>query len=168
MKDLKNKLNEIRERLADLEHQQWAHWTKYMLNNLTEENIQRWRKQIETEYKDLTEKEKDSDREWAQKVIDTLHITPIMDGNPNITEEVWTADLQVSTEKPTTTKDCQASFEVEKKELYSNKKCPDCGVDLSVITKFAHDDGNMYCKFCHMKREHGDENNAKEEKSSNN
>lgn len=60
------------ERLAALEHQQWAHWTKYMLDNLTEENIQRWRKQIETPYKDLTEKEKESDREWARKVLEII------------------------------------------------------------------------------------------------
>ncbi len=59
----------LRERLADLEHQQWAHWTKYMLDNLTPENIERWRRQIETDYSQLTEQEKDSDREWAGKVI---------------------------------------------------------------------------------------------------
>jgi hypothetical protein len=58
-----------REKLSDLEHQQWAHWTKYMLNNLTSENIERWKTQIETPYECLTEKEKESDREWANKVI---------------------------------------------------------------------------------------------------
>ena len=58
-----------REKLADLEHRQWAHWTEYMLNNLTPENIKRWKEQIETPYQMLTEKEKDSDREWADKVI---------------------------------------------------------------------------------------------------
>ncbi len=55
--------------LAELEHQQWAHWTKYMLDNLTPENIERWNKQIETPYVELSEKEKDSDREWAEKVL---------------------------------------------------------------------------------------------------
>ena len=63
---------ELREKLADLEHQQWAHWTKYMLDNLTPENIARWKKQIETDYKDLTEKEKESDRVWADKVQKTI------------------------------------------------------------------------------------------------
>ncbi|MFA5745649.1 MAG: hypothetical protein WCX79_00165 [Candidatus Paceibacterota bacterium] len=58
-----------REKLSDLEHQQWAHWTKYMLNNLTPENIKRWKEQIETPYNKLTNKEKDSDRVWADKVI---------------------------------------------------------------------------------------------------
>ena len=55
--------------LADLEHQQWAHWTKYMLEHLTPENIKRWKKQTEMPYAELSEKEKDSDREWAEKVL---------------------------------------------------------------------------------------------------
>ncbi len=59
----------LREKLANLEHEQWSHWTKYMLDNLTDENIKRWRKQIDTNYDDLSEKEKDSDREWADKVL---------------------------------------------------------------------------------------------------
>jgi hypothetical protein len=58
-----------RERLAELEHDQWSHWTEYMLNNLTPENIKRWRNQIKTPYSRLTEKEKASDRVWADKVI---------------------------------------------------------------------------------------------------
>lgn len=60
---------QTRELLAELEHQQWAHWTDYMLNNLSPENIKRWKEQIKTPYSMLTEKEKDSDRTWADKVI---------------------------------------------------------------------------------------------------
>lgn len=60
------------EKLAELEHIQWSHWTKYMLENLTPENIERWKRQIETSYADLSEKEKESDREWARKVIEIL------------------------------------------------------------------------------------------------
>jgi hypothetical protein len=63
---------ELVEELADIEHQQWAHWTKYMLDNLTDENIARWKKQIETPYEKLTEKEKDSDREWALKTLEIV------------------------------------------------------------------------------------------------
>lgn len=63
----------LREQLADLEHKQWAHWTKYMLNNLTDENKENWKRQIDTDYKDLSEKEKDSDREWADKVLKTVN-----------------------------------------------------------------------------------------------
>ena len=83
----------MRERLAALEHDQWAHWTKSMLDVLglaldPEEllglilkdgsaifsreqvaAIQRWRRQIETPYQDLTEEEKEKDREWADKIL---------------------------------------------------------------------------------------------------
>lgn len=67
-----NNNKELLEKLADLEHQQWAHWTQYMLNNLTEENIARWRRQIETPYNNLSEKEKESDRKWAKKVLSLI------------------------------------------------------------------------------------------------
>ena len=59
---------ELLEVLADLEHRQWAHWTRYMLDNYTPENVERWRRQVQTEYSDLTEREKDSDRTWASTV----------------------------------------------------------------------------------------------------
>jgi len=62
----------LREKLATLEHKQWAHWTKYMLANLTDENISRWKRQIDTSYDQLSEQEKDSDREWADKVLELL------------------------------------------------------------------------------------------------
>lgn len=58
-----------REKLAELEHDQWAHWTVYFLNNLTDKNIERWQRQINIPYSELTETEKDSDRAWADKVL---------------------------------------------------------------------------------------------------
>ena len=65
----KNSISALREELAELEHIQWAHWTEYMLSNLTPENIERWQKQCSTDYSDLSEQEKESDREWANKVL---------------------------------------------------------------------------------------------------
>lgn len=60
------------EDLAALEHEQWAHWTRYMLDHLGPENIARWRRQIEAPYKSLSEREKESDRKWARKVLSLL------------------------------------------------------------------------------------------------
>lgn len=57
------------EELANLEHEQWAHWTRYMLYNLTPENIERWNRQCDTPYSELSEKERESDREWARRVM---------------------------------------------------------------------------------------------------
>jgi hypothetical protein len=66
----------LREALAALEHDQWAHWTRYMLDTLrntgvpmTSEIVARWERQIATPYAELTEVEKNSDREWADKVL---------------------------------------------------------------------------------------------------
>lgn len=64
--------DDLLESLAALEHEQWAHWTRYMLDNLTPENVERWRRQIETPYADLSEEEKASDREWAMRVLEVL------------------------------------------------------------------------------------------------
>jgi hypothetical protein len=88
------KKDDIREELAALEHDQWAHWTRYMLTVLrpvlglgfyeargsgienkpdivkARESLERWKRQINTPYADLSEKEKGSDREWADKALE--------------------------------------------------------------------------------------------------
>jgi len=69
---------DLREKLADLEHEQWSHWEKYRegaenkLNADGYPNRDNWRRQRATSYLDLTEKEKDSDREWADKVLEVF------------------------------------------------------------------------------------------------
>jgi len=60
---------ELLEKLAALEHEQWALWTKYMLENFDDENIEHWKKQIEIPYDQLDDKDKESDRKWARRVI---------------------------------------------------------------------------------------------------
>jgi ADP-ribose pyrophosphatase len=57
------------ERLAELEHEQWSAWTRHFLNEGSPENIERWRRQLETPYSQLTEEEKEADRVWARKVL---------------------------------------------------------------------------------------------------
>jgi hypothetical protein len=61
------------EKLAELEHTQWSEWTKYMLNNLSEDNIIKWKEQIKTKYHLLPEDQKWSDRRWAKKVIEVIN-----------------------------------------------------------------------------------------------
>jgi hypothetical protein len=64
--------DDLLEQLAALEHEQWARWTEHMLNNLTPDNIARWQRQIATPYASLSEQEKESDREWARKILALL------------------------------------------------------------------------------------------------
>lgn len=71
-KEASLKKDDLLEELSDLEHEQWAHWTKYMLKNLNDKDIEQWKRQIKTKYEDLSEKEKDGDREWANKVLKIL------------------------------------------------------------------------------------------------
>ncbi len=64
---------ELREKLADHEHRRWAHWQAWMhsrgsINAITGDMtipaalVRRWTRQIDTNYENLTEKEKDTDR----------------------------------------------------------------------------------------------------------
>lgn len=76
------KLN-LLEMVADFMHNQWSHWMKYQYENLeycwtntrdrrkiSDENYDRWLRQMNTPYAELSEKEKDSDREWARKLLE--------------------------------------------------------------------------------------------------
>ena len=75
-------IEEFKDKLADIEHQRWSDWQKYIMlgcfkergvhdDNMILEIPQRqwdnWHRQIMTPYKDLTEKEKDSDREQVDR-----------------------------------------------------------------------------------------------------
>ena len=73
------------EALADLEHDRWSRWHRYMITKcrplgtfakldmvIPEESVSRWNRQVLTEYKDLSEPEKESDRKEARKTIALL------------------------------------------------------------------------------------------------
>ena len=61
------------EELASIEHDRWAHWQEYLHSKCVKNEdgsltipsdlVEHWEKQIATKYQDLSEKEKDSDRE---------------------------------------------------------------------------------------------------------
>ncbi|RKZ08817.1 hypothetical protein DRQ25_08115 [Candidatus Fermentibacteria bacterium] len=70
-----------REALARVSHEIWAHWMRYMFS-VCDGNVEfsdgilipfdkfmRWSRQMNTDYADLTEREKDSDREQADKIM---------------------------------------------------------------------------------------------------
>lgn len=61
------------EALAALSHDQWAGWTRWMLDCLKspdrEAHIARWERQIQTPYANLSEAEKESDRKEARRMV---------------------------------------------------------------------------------------------------
>lgn len=54
--------DDLMEKLADIEHDRWSRWHSYARHNWTPENIARWDRQANTAYKNLSDKEKESDR----------------------------------------------------------------------------------------------------------
>jgi len=73
--------NPLLERLAALEHEQWAAWTQHFLSNQAPENLERWKRQVAATYEELSESEKEADRAWAQKILALLNLptTPASD-----------------------------------------------------------------------------------------
>jgi len=73
----------LRERLADLEHTRWSGWQAYLHSKCIKNSdgsltipvgyVFHLEKQIKTSYKDLTEKEKDSDRQEVNKTLALIY-----------------------------------------------------------------------------------------------
>lgn len=84
-------MNELREKLAALCHDQWSGWMEYLFSKcvdhvmpaslgfhkdgellIPKEFVDRWRRQMKTPYLDLSEEEKESDRKEADKFLELL------------------------------------------------------------------------------------------------
>ena len=81
VKGEKMKTPDILEELADLQHEIWSHWMKYLFSKsdtdsgcetIEEDDARRWKRQMNTPYSKLSEKEKESDRDQARKIIKLL------------------------------------------------------------------------------------------------
>ncbi len=74
----------ILERDAAIQHDIWSHWMKYFFScvekyvdlpnkcvgtSINDEKVARWMKQMNTKYADLTEEEKESDRNIVRRFI---------------------------------------------------------------------------------------------------
>ena len=75
MFDNEQKIENLTEKLAEIEHNQWMEWSKAIVHseNISEERKERWKK-LSIPYKDLTEEQKEQDRVYARKVLDVLKI----------------------------------------------------------------------------------------------
>lgn len=79
--------NKLREFLADIEHQQWEKWSKTLAHRMemwynqdwakltfedsVKEQIMNWKKNWKP-YSELDEDTKEFDREWADKILDSI------------------------------------------------------------------------------------------------
>jgi hypothetical protein len=83
-KPIEVNLKEDLEERADAQHQIWSHWMKYFFSQsemvynpelnlyhlaISKENIDRWRRQVNTDYAELSEPEKESDRKIVRKFL---------------------------------------------------------------------------------------------------
>jgi len=77
-------MTELFEKLAAIEHERWADWQKYM-HGICKENpdgsltitvdlVERWDQQIATPYADLSETEKESDRDQVRRYWDLIQV----------------------------------------------------------------------------------------------
>lgn len=67
------------ERLATIEHERWSHWQRYLHSKcekgedgsltIPAEQVYRWEKQMSTPFEELTESEKESDREQVLRYL---------------------------------------------------------------------------------------------------
>ena len=69
-------LESLVEQLADIEHQRWSDWQKYChkvyKDGKFEEFMPRWERQIKTPYSELSETEKQSDRDQVERYLPLL------------------------------------------------------------------------------------------------
>ena len=87
---LKGERMDIREKIADLQHDQWVGWMKYLFSKcyfkdgcyvIPQWAQARWSRQMETPYNELPLDERDSDRKEADKVlalIEQYYVSPEM------------------------------------------------------------------------------------------
>ncbi len=76
----KRELMPLREELAELAHEQWSGWMKYLFSKGTQNEdgtwtmpagaVERWTRQRNTPYDDLSDDEQNSDRNEADKFLD--------------------------------------------------------------------------------------------------
>lgn len=72
----------LKEDLSNLAHEQWSGWMEYLFSKSVKNEdgtvtipkwaVDRWERQVNTSYKDLSEEEKDSDRKEADKFLKVI------------------------------------------------------------------------------------------------
>ena len=75
----------MKDELAKYAHDAWSGWMKYMFSKcgkidllpgglfIPSELVERWTRQMNTEYEDLPENEKESDRKEANEILNIIN-----------------------------------------------------------------------------------------------
>jgi hypothetical protein len=79
MNALEAVLGRLMEQLSTIEHERWSHWQRYLHSRgvrqpdgsllLPADLVDRWEKQMNTDYNGLSNGEKESDREQVRKYL---------------------------------------------------------------------------------------------------
>jgi hypothetical protein len=82
VEDVAHFLDSLIEDLAAKEHRRWSDWQRYVHSNACRQPdgsllipaalVRRWEKQIATNYQDLDDREKESDREQVRKYLPVI------------------------------------------------------------------------------------------------
>lgn len=74
---------QLKEKIAHFVHESWSRWMEHLFNichchadgtvTIPKELVLKWQRQLRTEYKNLSEKEKDSDREEADIFVKAIN-----------------------------------------------------------------------------------------------
>jgi hypothetical protein len=86
----KEVLDRLMETLAGVEHERWSHWQRYMHSKcerkpdgsliIPPDLVAQWERQVATSYSDLSDVEKESDREQVRRyfpiIMKVLSISP--------------------------------------------------------------------------------------------
>ena len=78
-RDIEALLDGLVEELSTIEHERWSHWQRYLHNKglrqpdgslvLPVDLVEHWDKQMNTRYENLSDDEKESDREQVRKYL---------------------------------------------------------------------------------------------------
>ena len=71
------------EKLSDVEHDGWSRWMKHLFSVskknkdgtviIPKDKVERWERQVKTDYEDLSGKEKESDRKEVRKFVKLIN-----------------------------------------------------------------------------------------------
>lgn len=80
--EIEDALQGVLEDLANIEHERWSHWQKYMHEKGFQQSdgsllipadlVAQWNRQIAMPYEKLSESEKESDRDQVRKYLPTI------------------------------------------------------------------------------------------------